>query len=139
MSRSNTTLTKMTPYARHVEQYQRFWHANQHQINRVVAIRRYLDHHFAQDIDLATLGKAHAISKYHLWRLFRKHYGQTVQHYLTERRISMARVHLRRGASVRDTCFAVGFSSPGSFTHLFKRRVGMTPGQYRKRNFRYVS
>jgi AraC-like DNA-binding protein len=39
---------------------------------------------------------------------------------------------LEEGASVTETCFAVGFDSLGSFTGLFKRRVGFTPSAYRQ-------
>jgi AraC-like DNA-binding protein len=33
---------------------------------------------------------------------------------------------------VTDACLEVGFSSPGSFSHLFGRRVGVTPSAYRR-------
>jgi AraC-like DNA-binding protein len=34
--------------------------------------------------------------------------------------------------SVTDVCLAVGLSSPGSFSHLFGRRVGVRPSTYRR-------
>jgi AraC-like DNA-binding protein len=39
---------------------------------------------------------------------------------------------LELGTSVTDTCFAVGFDSLGSFTRLFKSRVGFTPSEYQR-------
>lgn len=32
---------------------------------------------------------------------------------------------------VTEICFAVGFDSPGSFSWLFRKRVGLSPAQYR--------
>jgi AraC-like DNA-binding protein len=48
-------------------------------------------------------------------------------------RLERAQRLLGRGRSVTDACLAVGFSSPGSFSHLFGRRVGVTPSAYRRR------
>ena len=40
---------------------------------------------------------------------------------------------LEQGASVTEACFAVGFDSHASFSSLFKRRAGVTPSEYQRR------
>ena len=39
---------------------------------------------------------------------------------------------LARDRSVTDVCFTLGFSSLGSFSRLFARRVGVAPSAYRR-------
>ena len=75
------------------------------------------------------------LSKYHFLRLFRATYGLTPGEYVSQRRIERAQDLLRAtGLSVTEVCFAVGFSSLGSFSSRFKttswgrRRRSSRPG-----------
>src|SRR5262249_811967 len=54
--------------------------------------------------------------------------------FLTRLRLARAR-HLlaTTNRSVTDVCLDVGFSSLGSFSHLFSRTVGVSPSAYRRR------
>ena len=40
------------------------------------------------------------------------------------------------GESVKTVAFAMGFSSPSSFTYAFRRAVGTSPSQFRHRQSR---
>jgi AraC-like DNA-binding protein len=62
-------------------------------------------------------------------------FGVTPHQFRTNARLERARRLLGDGRSVTDACLAVGFSSPGSFSHLFGRRVGVAPSAYRRRPF----
>jgi AraC-like DNA-binding protein len=74
-----------------------------------------------------------------LLRLFKKYYGVTPGQYLTDKRIENSKRYLQNGMSVTDTCFAVGFESPSSFSTLFKNKTGIAPAAFQKSNFRKVS
>jgi len=47
-------------------------------------------------------------------------------------RLDRAKQLLLEGASVTETCMELGFSSVGSFSGLFARRVGVAPSAYRR-------
>lgn len=51
-------------------------------------------------------------------------------------RVEEAKEMLDQGVTVTEACFAVGFNSLGSFTELFKRRVGLTPSAYRRQRLK---
>jgi AraC-like DNA-binding protein len=74
------------------------------------------------------------VSRFHFLRRFEQVFGATPTELRTAARIEHAKRLLARGErSVTDVCFEVGFSSLGSFSALFKRRVGETPRDYQRR------
>ena len=84
---------------------------------------------------IAAVAREVGLSPFHLIRCFRALFGETPHQLRTNARLERARRLLGDGRSVTDACLAVGFSSPGSFSHLFGRRVGVTPSAYRRRPF----
>jgi AraC-like DNA-binding protein len=69
----------------------------------------------------------------HFSREFRLAYGESPYGYLMTRRIERAMALLRRGElSVTEVCFAVGYSSLGTFSSRFADLAGMPPSAYRR-------
>jgi AraC-like DNA-binding protein len=99
---------------------------------RIVQAKLFIDDNFAEPIDAGDIADEACYSKFHFIRTFKSIYGRTPHQHLTHVRVEKAKVMLEEGASVTETCFAVGFDSLGSFTGLFKRRVGFTPSAYRQ-------
>ena len=102
-------------------------HPKMYLYRRIVEAKRYIDKHYAQKIELESISEQACFSKYHFHRLFTKVYGKSPSKYLTEVRIHQAQKLLTQGLTVTEVCEAVGFDSVPSFTHLFKRCVGVTP------------
>ena len=72
------------------------------------------------------------ISQGHLAWLFRAETGQTIAGYIARVRIDHAAVLLERSRlSVTDIAAQVGFNTRQQFGVAFKRRYGLTPGEYR--------
>lgn len=109
--------------------------SNQEQIEKVVAIKHYIQSNYQSNLNLDHLSQNSFVSKYHLVRLFRKYYGLTPRQFLIDQRIKHAKKHLKQGMTVTETCFAVGFESLGSFSTLFKNKTGSSPQQFKKSNF----
>jgi AraC-like DNA-binding protein len=74
------------------------------------------------------------ISPFHFIRQFEAVFGVTPHQLRMLSRVELAKELLAKGQhSVTDVCMEVGFSSLGSFSVLFMRRVGETPSAYRRR------
>jgi len=74
------------------------------------------------------------MSPFQFIRAFRAVFGETPYQVRTRARLDAARRLLALSdRSVTDVCFDVGFSSLGSFSDLFARRVGASPTAYRRR------
>jgi AraC-like DNA-binding protein len=75
-----------------------------------------------------------AISPFHFIRQFNALFGATPHQFRIQARLNRAKELLALGDdSVTDVCLDIGFSSLGSFSDLFARRVGMLPSAYRRR------
>jgi AraC-like DNA-binding protein len=108
-------------------------------IANLVHLRRARDHidrNYAQPLDVPAMAHAALMSPAHFSRKFRAAYGETPYAYLMTRRIERAKALLRQGASVTDTCIAIGATSLGSFSSRFTEIVGETPSRYRARDHR---
>ena len=103
---------------------------------RIVQAKLFIDDNFAEPIDAGDIADEACYSKFHFIRTFKSIYGRTPHQHLTHVRVEKAKEMLELGTSVTDTCFAVGFDSLGSFTRLFKSRVGFTPSEYQRRQIK---
>jgi AraC-like DNA-binding protein len=101
---------------------------------RLRLAREFIDECLDQPLDLGLMAERAELSRFHFVRAFRQEFQTTPHRYLQERRIERAKQLLAAGSlSVTDVCFEVGFESLGSFSTLFRRLVGLSPGSYRAR------
>jgi AraC-like DNA-binding protein len=101
-------------------------------VERLRRVRDRIDREYAQPLDVEALARGVYMSAGHLSREFRRVYGESPYSYLMTRRIERAMALLRRGdLSVTEICFAVGFSSLGTFSTRFTELVGVPPSTYR--------
>jgi AraC-like DNA-binding protein len=100
---------------------------------RIVQAKLFIDTNYPERIDAGEIADEASYSKFHFIRTFKRIYGRTPHQYLTHVRIERAKELLEQGVSVTEACFAVGFDGPASFASLFKRRAGVTPSEYRRR------
>lgn len=99
---------------------------------RLRRVRDRMDREYARPLDVETLACGAHMSAGHLSRQFHLVYGESPYAHLMTRRIERAMALLRRGdLSVTEICFAVGFSSLGTFSTRFTDLVGVAPSRYR--------
>jgi AraC-like DNA-binding protein len=93
-------------------------------------VRRYLDEHAAESVRLSDLAAHVALSPYHLLRAFRAEVGLPPHAYLDSVRIRRAERLIAAGQPLAEVAAETGFSSQSHLTRMFKRVLGVTPGQY---------
>jgi AraC family transcriptional regulator len=92
------------------------------------SIRLRLD----SDISLASLANLVEQSPYQFCRLFKNAAGVSPHQFIMRERVGEAKRLLRETRrSIVEISLMVGFSSQSHFTNIFRRIVGVTPGQYR--------
>ncbi|MEO8413335.1 MAG: AraC family transcriptional regulator [Ginsengibacter sp.] len=99
---------------------------------RVIKAKQFLDENYGSAIHLSAIASAVHSSKFHLHREFKRHYGVTPSCYLKDKRILEAKKLLSKNSSVTDTCFIVGYDSLSTFSLLFRRCTGFSPGELKR-------
>ena len=101
---------------------------------RMLRARDAMDRAYAEPLDVPTLARIAHVSEAHFIRTFRATFGETPHRYLQRRRVERAMFLLRStDRSVTDICMAVGFSSLGTFSRVFRDVVGESPSAHRRR------
>src|SRR3989440_9724958 len=90
--------------------------------------------HLHEVLTLEDLASVACLSPSHFHHVFRRLIGVPPGEFLSALRFQAARrLLLTTPLSVTDICFAVGYTSPGSFTTHFTQRVGLPPRLLRQR------
>jgi len=86
----------------------------------------------ADDAGLATLSARVGCSPFHLARVFRRTFGQSLTNYRTRLRLALALERLAAGAGdLAALACELGFSHHSHFGAAFRRHVGVTPAAAR--------
>ena len=100
---------------------------------------RLIDERLSENLhapSLKELAEICNMSVRQLTRGFRVSRGCSIGDYVEQRRMETAKRLLMAGESIKTAAFALGFSSPSSFTFAFRRSVGTSPSQFRRRQGR---
>jgi len=100
----------------------------------IEAATQYIDEHLGSDLNINLLCRTLTVSKNYLYHSFHDAYGKTVNEYISDRRISRAQELLLHST---ETIYAianlVGFDNISYFYTLFKKKTGVSPAEYRKK------
>ncbi len=98
-----------------------------------VAAARFIAAHVGERIGLADVADHVSYSPFHLARSFERHVGVPPGQFLAARRFQRAKeLLLATDERIIDICFAVGFTSVGTFTSRFTAAVGVSPLEFRR-------
>lgn len=96
----------------------------------IVLVTDFLDAHYADAPDLATLSRVAGLPRARLIRAMKRHTGLTPHAWLNDRRVRAARGLLAAGNAPAGVAVACGFCDQSHLNRAFKARVGITPGAY---------
>jgi transcriptional regulator GlxA family with amidase domain len=93
----------------------------------------WLAKHLREPHAVAAVVAASGIPERSLKRRFKAATGSTLIGHVQNLRIEEAKRMLEtQGGSFEDIAADVGYQNPAFFRRLFKRRTGLTPGEYRR-------
>ncbi|WP_413372491.1 AraC family transcriptional regulator [Paenibacillus taichungensis] len=100
----------------------------------VEQIIQYIHEHFNDSISLESLAEQWNYSIQYLSKQFKLRTGRSPIEYVIQARMAKAKeLMIRTDATAQEIASSVGYSDVFYFTRLFKKQVGMTPGQYKKK------
>jgi len=97
----------------------------------VAAVRRLVDERGPAHITIQQLAEAVHLSCGHLSRVFRRNSGMTLEQYLIQQRVELAkRALLDPRLNVAEVAERCGFCNPAYFASVFKKYVKCTPREF---------
>lgn len=96
-------------------------------------IKRYIYGNLGVKINTADLARLCNLSESHFYHKFRETVGVSPYQYVIDERVKTACNLLRDSSkSVTEICFMLGFSSQSAFTNTFRKKMGVSPTEYRR-------
>ncbi|GIN71550.1 putative HTH-type transcriptional regulator YtdP [Bacillus sp. J14TS2] len=97
-------------------------------------VLHFIDEHYCEEnISLQRLADEFNLSYSNFSRFFKQQTGEGFVEYLERIRLEKAKRLLRESnETIKDIAKQIGYFNPNSFTRLFKKAEGITPGNYRK-------
>lgn len=93
------------------------------------AVMEFIRKNISSDIDLAKLCRIAGMSKSSFYDSFTREFGISPKQLIIRERIAFSKQLLTRdGLSIKEACYAAGFSDPNYFIRIFKKTEGITPG-----------
>lgn len=100
---------------------------------RLVSALACLHESAARPVRLDELASKVGLSSAHLRSLFRQQFGASPKQVLQDIRLTRARALLSVGsAPVAEVAYEAGWEDVSAFNRSFRRRFGMSPGEYRR-------
>ena len=101
---------------------------------RLSMVKNWIEKHYMQHFSTEQLADISMVNQYHFIRLFKQTYKISPRQYVNELRLNCAKDLLdKTELSITTICYKVGYESLPSFTLYFKKRYGLGPQAYRKR------
>ena len=96
-------------------------------------IKDYIDSGLAYNVSLDDIAQHFYLNKSYIISIFSTKYGFTPKQYILERKMQAARTMLEENLySVSEIADVLNFSSSQHFSSAFKKKVGVSPDEYRR-------
>jgi two-component system response regulator YesN len=134
-----TSLTALDTYL--CQSIHEFFHqkdAQSEKNNLTRFAERYIKHNYKDcNMTIETMAQAFGVTSSYLNVIFKKTFGITINKYLTQYRLNKAKEMLKEEDhhhySIAQIAVAVGYYDPDYFSRIFKKEVGCTATEYRKK------
>ncbi len=95
---------------------------------KILHIIEYIHNYLTQDISIDTIAKETYMSRYHMMRTFKSETGYTIQEYIRQKRLVLAKELLSKHIPVTQVCYDCGFKDYTSFLRAYKKQFHELPG-----------
>ena len=93
----------------------------------------YISRNIKHKISIEAIASHLSLDKHYLCRLFKQATGITIQKYITERKMYIAKDILKKTQlSIEEVAYQMGYSGYSSFSQAYKRIFGVSPQKQRK-------
>lgn len=103
-----------------------------HSMEKMTPILAYITEHYREITHLEELSSHFYVSTPHLCRVFKKHTGMTIAHYINHVKVQHAcELLVHTNMTITEIALECGFNSSMYFCKTFKNQIGCTPSGFR--------
>ena len=104
-------------------------------IKRIDKVFAFIDQNLGEELSLDTVSRIAHFSPFHFHRIFKSITGETLNEYITRRRIEKAAADLiHKELSITEISLRNGFNDNSTFTRSFKKFYGLSPTDFKSQN-----
>jgi len=101
---------------------------------KIKQAKDYINAHLNEKLSLEVIAATIGMSQYHFCRVFKETTGLTPWQYVIKKRIELAKQLLKiPQLSIVEISHQLGYSTPAQFSNFFRKHMGISPSNYRKR------
>ncbi|MBR5156876.1 MAG: AraC family transcriptional regulator [Clostridia bacterium] len=89
----------------------------------------FISSNYMRHIKIEEIAGQLGVNRQYLSRLFKAQYGLTMQDFLIKTRINYAERLLKKGYSVAESAYMVGYEDVFNFSKMFKKHKGLSPSK----------
>ncbi|MGB3181034.1 MAG: helix-turn-helix domain-containing protein [Cyclobacteriaceae bacterium] len=105
-----------------------------HRDDMILKVQKYIEANYTRKFTVNELAEEHATTRRTLERRFKSSTGNSVIEYLQRVRMEAAKRILEQDHSnVSEAMYEVGYTDPKAFREVFKKYVGVSPADYRRK------
>lgn len=102
----------------------------------IITIIEYLNRHISEKVTLEMISEHVNMNGSYLCRIFKKETNQSIFSYLTDLRIDKATNILKsKDSTIKELAAMVGIEDQFYFNRVFKKKLGISPTEFRKKYF----
>jgi len=103
--------------------------------NRINRVFKYIDENLDSDLSLNIISEIAFFSPFHFHRVFKFITTETLNEYVTRRRIEKSASDLiHKNIAITEISFKYGFKDNSSYTRTFKKYYGVSPTEFKDQN-----
>lgn len=106
--------------------------ANSPSDGKITEVLNYLSKHLTEDISITDLSAQFYLSRYYLMHAFKEQTGYTIGHYISTKRLLLAKDFVACGMPITEACYACGFKNYSTFSRAYKKCFGESPRESRQ-------
>ena len=97
--------------------------------SKIKYIKKYIDEHITEDLNLTFISERFEINKYYLCHLLKTNTGDSMLQYIKTKRIFLALRYYESGMSLLDAALKAGFKNYSSFYKSCRNEFGVAPSK----------
>ncbi|MCX2743331.1 GyrI-like domain-containing protein [Mangrovivirga sp. M17] len=102
---------------------------------RINKVFQFIDNNLDADLSLSRVSEVAAFSPFHFHRIFKYITGETLNEFVTRRKIEKSALDLlHKDLTITEIAFKNGFKDNSSFTRAFKKFYSISPSEFKKQN-----